>query len=103
MMDAVLQWCRGAKFAEICKVGNTLQPIVKAEVLPDDRRIWGIDHQVFPTSSGIAATNGSGGTCYWEYGAEGEVLDELGNAGEAEYGGLQSLVSAFWGIGPSIC
>jgi len=21
MMDAVLQWCRGAKFAEICKVG----------------------------------------------------------------------------------
>lgn len=21
MMDAVLQWCKGAKFADICKVG----------------------------------------------------------------------------------
>jgi ATP-dependent RNA helicase DOB1 len=24
MMDAVLQWCKGAKFSEICKVGPAL-------------------------------------------------------------------------------
>lgn len=24
MMDAVLQWCKGAKFADICKVGEIL-------------------------------------------------------------------------------
>jgi len=26
MMDAVIQWCRGAKFAEICKVGSSWPP-----------------------------------------------------------------------------
>ena len=25
MMDAVLQWCKGAKFAEICKVSIALR------------------------------------------------------------------------------
>jgi ATP-dependent RNA helicase DOB1 len=26
LMDAVLQWCRGAKFADICKVCFNMQP-----------------------------------------------------------------------------
>ena len=26
MMDAVIQWCRGAKFADICKVGPSRPP-----------------------------------------------------------------------------
>jgi ATP-dependent RNA helicase DOB1 len=34
LMDVVLQWCRGAKFADICKV----------------RRIMSLDHPTNPTS-----------------------------------------------------
>lgn len=49
MMDAVLQWCKGAKFSEICKVGTAPRPSRPRTIWPElilsvDRCLRGLHH-----------------------------------------------------------
>ena len=35
LMDAVVQWCRGASFADICKVNFSMHPQLNAQLADD--------------------------------------------------------------------
>ena len=90
LMDAVVQWCRGASFSEVCKVCPL--PNVSPShhfswyyCFEVDGPIWGkLDSRV-PPSKRASPTNDSSGQGHRERWAEGEIRKSVRDAGTAKF------------------
>ncbi len=70
LMDAVMQWCRGASFSDILKV--CCCPYFKFLELmfaSADRPVRGKRNSSVPTAGRATASNGTSSQSYWEPGA----------------------------------
>jgi ATP-dependent RNA helicase DOB1 len=103
LMDAVFQWCKGAKFSEICKVGpahsspfSLLRARAHIMALLCTRADVGclrrVSHSRLPALARAAEANGHGSQSDWQYRARGEIYSESWQAREAVVCRLQPIV-----------
>jgi len=83
LMDAVLQWCRGASFSDVCKVSDLL-PKYRSKTLIQIhlalRPIRRKSDQGFQKITGTYSTDDTGCDCYWQHRVGGEVQKGVRNA-----------------------
>lgn len=91
LMDAVVQWCRGASFAEICKVcpWHTPSLLLLLTVYSLSRSaahgsIRRKSHPRIPAVAGTHPADESSGKGYWKQRTAGEVRKGLGDAGTTQ-------------------
>lgn len=87
LMDAVVQWCKGASFTEICKVFRLFfQTMVVDEILSfaADRPVRRQLNSGVPTTTGTDKADVSGGESHWERRASGAIRQGFGDARATE-------------------
>ena len=67
LMDAVVQWCKGASFSDVCKVRpHSFRLFISLILLTVNGRVRRIPHPSFPPTRRTSPSNDPGGEGDWE-------------------------------------
>ena len=96
LMDAVVQWCRGASFADICKVGahslNVRHLAHAGASYVAHRPVRGQPHSRFPAAARAHSSDGPGCQSHWKHRAQTKVRKCIRDARAAEFRHLCFIV-----------